>query len=164
LLHGRLLTPSDRRWDADYQTLLSLIQAEKIGRVVELESHFDRWSPAPESSWRGELLPGQGVAYDLGTHLIDQIVHAFGVPSAVTGFVSQQRDQGDQGREDACTILLHYDNMLATVKASALSADREQLRFWVRGDRGSFKKVSRIDQIETENGELTHASTVIVPS
>jgi hypothetical protein len=31
--------------------------------------------------------------------------------------------------------------MLVTVKAGVVSPEEEQLRFWVRGTKGSFKKV-----------------------
>jgi predicted dehydrogenase len=79
------------------------------------------------------------VAFNLRTHLVDQIVYAFGWPKKVMGFVAVQREGGTTS--DACTILLHYDDMLATVKCSALSAQARQLRFWVRGDKGSLKKV-----------------------
>ena len=37
--------------------------------------------------------------------------------------------------------------MLATVKAAVVSAEFEQLRYWVRGEQGSYKKVSTFDLI-----------------
>jgi len=113
-----------------------------LGRIIEFESHFDRWSPAASrTKWKNQKLPAQGVVYDLGAHLIDQVVVAFGMPKKVTGFISEERNQTESGLEDACTILLHYESMTATIKASPMSATKNQLRFWIRGDRGSFKKL-----------------------
>ena len=66
---------------------------------------------------------------------------AFGLPERVTGFVGSQREHNPEGLEDSCTVLLHYDGMLATVKAAVVSLEVEQLRYWVRGVRGSYKKV-----------------------
>ena len=37
-------------------------------------------------------------------------------------------------------VLMHYDGMTATVKATVVSPQVEQLRFWVRGEKGSFVK------------------------
>ncbi|VUC25261.1 unnamed protein product [Clonostachys rosea] len=139
---GKLLTVfQNRRWDADFVTLKKLLEDNVLGRVVEFESHFDRYDPQvpPRDA---TPTPGSGVIYDLGTHLLDQILHIYGLPSRVTGFLDRQRSGADpNGVFDACTILLHYDTgLLATVKASPLSADKNQLRFWVRGEKGSYKK------------------------
>ncbi|KAJ5626372.1 NAD binding Rossmann fold oxidoreductase [Penicillium lagena] len=135
---GKLLTVfQNRRWDADFVTLQKILADGQLGRVVEFESHFDRYDPEVTNPSAG----GAGVIYDLGTHLIDQILFCFGLPSKVTGFLGTQRATNVDGPHDACTVLLHYDSgLLATVKASAVSSALEQLRFWVRGDKGGFKK------------------------
>lgn len=135
----------DRRWDADFLTLSQLIDQNVLGRIVEFETHFDRHRPeASSGGWKTMLLPGGGVVYDLGTHLIDQVVVKFGLPKRITGFIGTQRENNTTGYEDSCTILLHYDSMLATVKAAVVSPEVDQLRFWVRGEKGSYKKVSMI--------------------
>lgn len=73
---------------------------------------------------------------------MDQIVVLLGMPSKITAFLGSQRKESVGGYEDACTALLHYDGgTMATVKVSAMSAEDKQLRFWVRGERGSYKKV-----------------------
>ena len=68
----------------------------------------------------------------------------FGLPKRVTGFVGSQRENSPGGFEDSCTVLLHYDAMLATVKAAVVSPEVEQLRYWVRGVNGSYKKVWQV--------------------
>lgn len=133
----------NRRWDADYVTLQALLKGGELGRIVEFESHFDRFDPEIPVSWAGMDAPGGGVIYDLGTHLIDQALHCFGLPVKVTGFLSSQRAMEVQGPEDACTAILHYDSgLLVNLKASAVSPILEQLRFLVRGTKGGFQKVS----------------------
>lgn len=67
-------------------------------------------------------------------------MHLFGMPQRVTGFVGSQREANTTGLEDSCTVLLHYPLMLVTVKAGVVSPEVNQLRFWVRGVNGSFKK------------------------
>lgn len=36
---------------------------------------------------------------------------------------------------------MHYDEFMATAKAAVISPQEKQLRFWVRGTKGTFKKV-----------------------
>lgn len=87
------------------------------------------------------------MVYDLGTHLMDQCIVLFGFPDRVTGVVTAWR-AGERLSEDNFTILLHYDRvegkreqpLLCTVKAGIVSPEVEQMRYWVRGTKGSFKK------------------------
>ncbi|KAL4966734.1 putative NAD binding Rossmann fold oxidoreductase [Aspergillus stella-maris] len=135
----------NRRWDADYVTLTKLLKTGSLGRVVEFETHFDRHrpqEPAPAvSKWKNKVVPGGSAIHDLGSHLLDQAVHLLGKPKRVTGFVGTQREVNSSGYEDSFTVLLHYKGgLLVTAKAGVVSAEEEQLRFWVRGEKGSFKK------------------------
>ena len=136
----------NRRWDSDFLTLRKAIEDGKLGRVAEFESHFDRHRPTPpdpSSTWKAQPLPGGGAIYDLGTHLLDQIVVVFGLPEKITAFVGPQRRylEGQPPIDDSCTILLQYaDALLATVKVGVVSPETAQLRFWVRGEKGSYKK------------------------
>ncbi|KAK8189443.1 hypothetical protein IWZ00DRAFT_321097 [Phyllosticta capitalensis] len=153
----------NRRWDADFLTAARLVREGTLGRVVEFESHFDRYSPTLRAGWKAEARPGNGAIYDLGTHLLDQIVHLFGLPAKVTGFIWNQRAGAPKGYEsgagDSFTVLLHYaDGMLATAKVGVLSAEQDQLRFWVRGERGSFKKLNLDPQEDQLLGGLSSAS------
>jgi len=67
-------------------------------------------------------------------------VSLFGLPATVTGFLTNQRT-AETLNGDSFTVLLRYaSGLLVTLKAAVLSADQEQLRFWVRGEKGSFKK------------------------
>lgn len=118
-----------------------------LGRISEYESHFDRHRPEEPSAdshkWKNKPIPGGAAIFDLGTHLLDQAVHLLGVPQRVTGFTGSARGGNSSGYEDSFTVLFHYANgTLATAKATVVSPEEEQLRFWVRGDKGSFKKVS----------------------
>jgi predicted dehydrogenase len=137
---------SDRRWDADYVTVSKLIKDGTLGRVVDFETHFDRHRPSvPEgtTSWKYQIIPAGGAVYDLGTHLLDQALNLFGIPAKVTGFIFAQRAKSIPGFHDSFTVLLHYpDSLIVTAKCSVISPDENQLRFWVRGEKGSYKKVS----------------------
>ena len=135
----------NRRWDTDFLTFRKLQRDGVFGRLVEFETHFDRYRAERPDTWKGTLGMNNagGVVYDLGTHLIDQVVVAFGMPQEVTGIFANQR--GDEGEPDSITALLHYTEgktkgLLATVKAAVISPETAQLRYWVRGTKGSFRK------------------------
>jgi predicted dehydrogenase len=132
----------NRRWDSDFLTFRKLQAEGTLGRIAEFETHFDRFKPVRPENWKGNLgmADAGGVIYDLGTHLIDQIVFAFGLPEKVTGIFQVSRADGAK-EPDAITVLLQYkDGLLATAKAAVISIESEQLRYWVRGTEGSYKK------------------------
>lgn len=77
--------------------------------------------------------------------MIDQIYHLFGAPKKVTGFIGVQRSYNPTGYEDSFTVRLEYDNgLVAIARSNCISPEERQLRFWVRGEKGSYKKVSSI--------------------
>ncbi|KAM0101965.1 hypothetical protein ACP6JE_003424 [Aspergillus fumigatus] len=146
-IHFQELTSrlTDRRFDADFVTLTKLVKNGSLGRVVEFETHFDRHRPeeppADVSKWKNKVIPGGSAIYDLGSHLLDQAVQLMGMPDRITGFVGSQRAVNTTGFEDSFTVLLHYNNgLLVTAKAGVVSPEEKQLRYWVRGEKGSFKK------------------------
>ncbi|CAK3857963.1 NAD binding Rossmann fold oxidoreductase like [Lecanosticta acicola] len=139
----KLAVYQNRRWDADFLTLKKILSEGSFGEIAEFETHFDRHrpDPPPTESWKSVDAPAHGSLYDLGTHLIDQVYHLFGMPKKVTGFVGRQRRGVTGGAPDSFTALLHYDGpLLVTAKAGVVSPEEEQLRYWVKGTKGSFKK------------------------
>lgn len=133
----------NRRWDSDFNTVQKLLADGTLGRCVEFNTHFDRYKGVRPETWKGTLTMEQagGVIYDLGTHLIDQVYVLFGMPSSVTAIFSNQRNDGE-AEPDSITVLLQYPSggPLVTAKAAVMSVETEQLRYWVRGTKGSFKK------------------------
>ena len=135
---GRLLSVfHNRRWDADFLTLRALLAAGTLGRVVHLESHFDRFRPGVRARWREGDGPGAGLWYDLGPHLLDQALCLFGPPERLTLDRARQRD-GAQA-DDWFHAVLAYGPLRVVLHAGALAAATGP-RFIVHGTRGSFVK------------------------
>lgn len=114
-----------------------------LGRLVEFETHFDRYAPVVPSTWKGKLMAGSGAIYDLGSHLLDQLVYLFGMPKRVTAFIGTQRtkENNPDSFPDFFTIILQYpDGLVATAKSTCISSEAAQFRYWVRGEKGSYKK------------------------
>lgn len=61
----------NRRWDGDFLTISRLVKEGTLGRMVEFESHFDRFrNVMKKDAWREQDLPGSGVLYDLGKSML----------------------------------------------------------------------------------------------
>jgi len=129
----------NRRYVGDFVTLQKLLGENTLGRVAIFESHFDRFRPErkKERAWREEPLPGSGVWYDLGAHLLDQALVLFGVPEAISADIRVERD--DVEADDAFDVVLHYPRMRAILRATVLAAAPGAM-FTVHGTRGSFVK------------------------
>ncbi|KAK9349857.1 NAD binding Rossmann fold oxidoreductase [Lipomyces doorenjongii] len=141
--HQRVLTVyQNRRWDADFLTVLEILDQRMLGNIAEWESHFDMYMPnLLGTSENEDPPPGSGVLYGLGVHLIDQVVFALGMPQSVTGIGGWKGAKPASKTETSCTILLQYETgLLVTLKGNVVSTETEQLRFWIRGDGGSYKK------------------------
>src|SRR5579864_5372915 len=91
--NGKLLIPfHNRRWDGDFLTVQKLLNEHQLGRVVSIESRFDRWNPgATRRPWKDDPAQGGGVLLDLGTHLVDQALVLCGKPLAVSAEVMRER-------------------------------------------------------------------------
>lgn len=132
----------NRRFDSDFLTLRDVLAAGSLGHVVEYEANFDRFRVELKdggASWKehGEL-PGTGLLYDLGSHLIDQALVLFGTPRSVTGTLLRQRP--GTSIDDGFHVVLHYENgLVATLRAGMLIA-APRPRFAVFGTQGSFVK------------------------
>jgi predicted dehydrogenase len=128
----------NRRWDGDFVTVRKLIDQKTVGRLVTFESHFDRFRPLPrEATWKESGNPANGMLFDLGPHLVDQVLALFGAPQGITASVRKDRDATDI--EDAFDITLHYPRLLAHCRATMLACDAAP-RFQLHGTHGSFKK------------------------
>jgi len=134
---GRVLTAfQNRRWDADFLTLRALIASGRLGELNAFHARWDRFRPNVVGRWR-EHGPGGGVLYDLGAHLIDQMLCLFGTPDWLQADVFTQRAGATAA--DGFEILLGRGSARITLGVSTLAADGGP-RYRVHGARGSYLK------------------------
>jgi len=138
----RLLTAyQNRRWDGDFQTVRQVLGSGELGRLVSYESHFDRFRAQPRlDAWREDGGPGGGTLFDLGPHLIDQLLTLFGKPETIVSSVRIERE--DAAVDDAWDIFLEYEEpqpMSALLRAT-LTACEPGPRYVLHGTQGSFVK------------------------
>jgi predicted dehydrogenase len=127
----------NRRWDSDFQTLYKLVREDSVGRIVYLESTFDRWRPVPRAgAWKEDPTSG-GLLLDIGTHLADQAMCLFGSPEAVSADVTRERV--GNASNDSFTVRLHYADFSVALSANVLSS-LARPRFHLRGTKGNYWK------------------------
>ncbi|GGY14087.1 oxidoreductase [Paludibacterium paludis] len=127
----------NRRWDGDFLTVRQLLASQALGRLVHFESHFDRYRPEVRARWREIDLPGSGLWYDLGPHLLDQALMLFGPPEALSLDLDTQRDGASC--VDWFHAVLRYDRLRVILHGGTLAAEPGP-RFTLHGTRGSFVK------------------------
>lgn len=127
----------NRRWDADFLAIRSLLTDGSLGEIAEFHSHFDRYRPVVATRWRESSQPGSGLWYDLGPHLLDQAVQLFGMPDAVFADIARQREGALA--DDYFHVLLRYPRLRVILHGGSL-VPGNGLRFAVHGSRGSFIK------------------------
>lgn len=127
----------NRRYDGDYRTLRKLVAYQTLGDLVYLESHFDRFRPEVSENWREKEVPGNGITYDLGSHLIDQVVLLFGKPTSIFADIQKQRKNAIA--DDYFDISLFYPSFKARVTAGVL-VNVPTPKFLLLGKKGSYQK------------------------
>lgn len=136
---GKLVFPfHNRRWDSDLLTLKNILQQGLLGKVVDYESRFDRFTPEiSRAAWRYRQEGGGGTLFDLGIHLIDQAVSIFGIPEGVFARLFNQRE--GSVTDDSFDLKLIYPDLNVTLKAGIFVKEPGP-RFQVHGTHGSFVK------------------------
>lgn len=139
---GKVLTVfQNRRWDADFLALRQVLGSGVLGRIVHFESHFDRYRPVVPDRWREHNVPGSGLWFDLGAHLVDQCLQLFGSPDDLLVDLACQREDAQVNdyfhaqlryptRHPGLRVLLHGSALVPAVGP----------RFVVHGTRGSYVK------------------------
>lgn len=133
----KLSVYNNRRWDSDFLTLRSLVEAGRLGEVVSFQMRWDRWRPDVADRWRERDAPGAGMLFDFAPHMFDQAIAIIGRPEWVMADVQCQRDGA--GADDAFEIVLGRGRARAVLGMSMIAADGD-MRYRVHGTAGSFVK------------------------
>jgi scyllo-inositol 2-dehydrogenase (NADP+) len=128
----------NRRWDSGFLTIKKILSSKLLGKVVSAEMHYDRFrNYIDERSWKENPQKGIGVLYNLGSHLIDQVIVLFGTPQWVDARVGMQRPGGKV--DDYYDIWLEYSEFTVTLKSSYLVKEPGP-SYQIHGTEGSYVK------------------------
>jgi len=137
----------NRRYDSDFKTVKKILEEHWLGDIVEAEFHYDRFDQELSYKLHKETpTKGVGSIYDLGSHIIDQVLQLFGLPQSVFADLDALRPNSKVG--DYFDLKLFYPSHRVILKSSYFV--REPLPGnIIHGTKGSFVK-SRADVQETQ--------------
>lgn len=146
---GKLLMPyHNRRFDSDYLALKKVLEDERLGKPIELHIRFDRFKPEiGPKAFKEKHVPASGIIYDLGSHLVDQVIALFGRPKSMTKIRGSYRPKSKV--DDYGSIMLSYTSGLNVFLTCSLLVAAPQASFVLHGSRGSFVK-HRVDVQEAQ--------------
>lgn len=142
----RLAIFQNRRWDSDFLTIHRLVREQRLGEVMAFHARWDRYRPAVADRWREHDVPGAGMLFDLGSHLIDQALCLFGRPEWLQADVFSQRPAAQVA--DGFELWMGKGALRISLGVSSLAADN-RLRYRLFGNRASYTK-SGIDPQEAQ--------------
>lgn len=143
-----VLAYQNRRWDSDFQAVRRVVESGQLGRLIEVHFRFDRYKPTLNvKAFKETEVPGSGLLYDLGPHLIDQAISLFGQPLSIRKTLGQHRE-GSQV-DDFFNLHLRYPNGLNVWLASSLLVADPGPAYVLHGTQGSYRK-QRTDPQEAQ--------------
>ncbi len=134
----RLLTVfKNRRLDGDYRTVRSLMESGELGDVRWIEMAWQGFGPW--GNWRGSRQLGGGRFYDLGAHLVDQLLQF--VPEPVESvYCRMHYDFPDLDVESDATIVVTFQGGKTGVLDLSSLAAISKPRFYIKGTDATFIK------------------------
>ncbi|SHI39943.1 Predicted dehydrogenase [Hymenobacter daecheongensis DSM 21074] len=143
-----LLAYQNRRWDSDFLAVRQVVESGQLGRLIEVNFRFDRYKPALNvKAFKETPVPGSGLLYDLGPHLLDQVISLFGRP--LRSYKTTGRYRPGSQVDDYFSYHLQYPEGLNVFVTSGLLIAQPLPAFVLHGTRGSFVK-ARADVQEAQ--------------
>jgi scyllo-inositol 2-dehydrogenase (NADP+) len=144
----------NRRWDADFVTILGLVRQGAIGKVRYLESRIADSGRFPDGVWRADRRAMGGLLYDWPAHLIDQALILIPArPVSVYG-VAQRDIPEREGHdvEDRMQALIRFEDGAAALVGWALASPAPMPRFLIEGEAGGIRSDVSIHSVEKPRG------------
>lgn len=134
----KLCVYQNRRYDSDFRTVKKVIEEKYLGDIVEAEIRFERYNPElSKKVWKEKDNLGTGILMDLGSHIIDQALQLFGLPTKIFADIRINRENSKI--DDYFDILLYYSDKRVRLKAS-LFVKEPTPAYVLHGKKGSFIK------------------------
>ena len=134
-----VLPYQNRRYDSDFLSVKKTIESGVLGNLIEAHFRFDRYriQIGPKAA-KETTVPGSGIAYDLGPHLLDQVIYLFGNPVSWKKTLGHFRPNSQV--DDYARIDLEFPNNLQVCLTMSMLVADPQPAFILHGSKGSFVK------------------------
>lgn len=128
----------NKRLECDFLDAQSVLQSNVLGRVVEVEWHYDRFrAHVTHKRWKEDQRRGSGTWFDLGIHMVDAMLCLFGMPNSVTADMRSLRRE--EGATDYFNVRCDYDDHRVILRSNTFVSEKGPT-VTIHGDRGSFLK------------------------
>ena len=127
----------NRKWDSDTLTLKRVIRDGHIGKVIRMDSRFERFRPQLNpQSWRENNAPemGGGILLDLAPHLISTAIECFGRAHLKSASIRSVR----AGADDDCVLVLQHDSGVESILSASAVVGSPGPRLRVIGSTGAL--------------------------
>ena len=112
-----------------------------LGHIFQVRAHMSTW--LPEKNPEGQLIGREGLAhyqggvmFDLGGHMLDQVVWILGRPNKVTRFFQNSASKTREMMDNTLGVF-EYTRAIATIDIAAMETRPMARRFEVYGTKGS---------------------------
>ena len=128
----------NKRLESDHLDARKVIESGALGRIVEVEWHYDRYrTNVTHKKWKEDNLPGSGTWFDLGIHMVDSMLCLFGKPNAV--YADMRSLRRAEGSTDYFNVCFHYNDLRVILRSSTYVSEKGAT-VAIHGDKGSFLK------------------------
>ena len=128
----------NKRFDGGFKTIQKLIATKRLGKLSECNIAIHRFRPElGPKIWKEDAYPGAGILYDIGSHLIDQVLVLFGWPIDIQADLQIQRTHGKV--VDYFKITFIYTDFKATIVSDMLT-NHAMPTFSLTGSKSRFVK------------------------
>lgn len=138
-MNKHLLAYQNRRWDSDFSAVRRVVEGGQLGQLIEVHIRYDRYKPTLNpKKFKEDVLPGSGLLYDLGPHIVDQAISLFGRPLSVHKTVGYYRPNTQV--DDFFALHLRYPAGLNVWITSGLLVAAPGPAYVLHGTLGSYQK------------------------
>jgi scyllo-inositol 2-dehydrogenase (NADP+) len=132
-----LVVYQNRRYDADFVTLRTLLATGEIGEVFQLDTFVGGYSE-PCTYWHSDAMVSGGAIFDWGSHYIDQILNLIDDPvDHVTGLNQKRKWMHATNADHAQVTITFTTGRQASFTNSDLAAVRKP-KYYVLGAEGAI--------------------------
>jgi len=129
----------NRRWDSDFISVKKVLDSGKLGKLVEVHLRYDRYrNVIGPKAFKEKPVEASGLLYDLGPHLLDQVISLFGKPLNFHKILGKNR--AGTLVDDYFSIQLSYPDSVNVFVTSSMLVVNPQPGFILHGVNGSFIK------------------------
>ncbi|MGY3054436.1 scyllo-inositol 2-dehydrogenase (NADP+) [Pedobacter sp. UYEF25] len=139
----------NRRYDGDFLSVKKVLESGILGKLNELHIRYDRFRNfVGPKKFKETPMAASGLLYDLGPHLLDQVISLFGAPLNYHKILGKNRP--DTQVDDFFSIQLTYPESVYIFVTSSMLVVEPQPCFVLHGANGTFVK----DRSDAQENQL----------